>query len=98
MVTVLDEAIGNVTKTLKDLNLFNDTLIFFTSDNGGATYASGRNYPLRGGKATAFEGGHRVVAFIHGTDLKPYVNEGMFHAVDWLPTILNAALGVPVGN
>ena len=98
MVTILDEAIGNITKKLEELNLLNDTLIFFTSDNGGATYASGRNFPLRGGKMTAFEGGHRVRAFINGVDLKPYVNEGMFHSVDWLPTVLNAALDEPVGN
>ena len=65
--------------------------------NGGATYASGRNYPLRGGKMTVFEGGTRVRGFINGKSLKPYVYDGMFHAVDWMPTILHAAIGVPVG-
>jgi arylsulfatase B len=98
MVTLLDEAIGNITKKLDDLNMLNDTMIFFTSDNGGAVYSSGRNYPLRGGKMTAFEGGHRVRAFINGPGLKPYVNEGMFHSVDWLPTVINAALDIPVGK
>jgi len=57
MVTILDEAIGNITQKLKDLDMLDDTLIVFTSDNGGAVYTSGRNYPLRGGKMTAFEGG-----------------------------------------
>ena len=48
---------------------------------------------------TAFEGGHRTRSFINNyPNLKPYVNEGMFHAVDWLPTILNAAVNVPVGK
>lgn len=97
MVSLMDEAIGNITRKLQELDMLNDTIIFFTSDNGGATYASGRNFPLRGGKMTAFEGGHRTRSFINNyPNLKPYVNEGMFHAVDWLPTILNAALGVPV--
>lgn len=56
MVSMLDEAIGNITNQLRDLNMLENTVIFFTSDNGGATYGSGRNFPLRGGKMTAFEG------------------------------------------
>ena len=47
MVSLMDEAIGNITRKLQELDMLNDTLIFFTSDNGGATYASGRNFPLR---------------------------------------------------
>jgi arylsulfatase A-like enzyme len=46
---------------------------------------------------TVFEGGTRVKGFIYGKDLKPMVYEGMFHAVDWMPTVLNAAIGFPVG-
>ncbi len=61
MVTILDEAIGNITQKLRDLDMLDDTLIVFTSDNGGAVYTSGRNYPLRGGKMTAFEGGKLVI-------------------------------------
>ena len=68
------------------------------SDNGGQTNAGAKNFPLRGGRMTVFEGGHRVRAFISGVDVKPYVNEGMFHSVDWLPTILNAAIGIPIRN
>jgi len=96
MLAVLDEAVGNLTTTLQRLGYLDNTLIVFTSDNGGATYASGRNFPLRGGKMTVFEGGTRVRAFVNGPGVKPYVNEGMFHAVDWMPTILNGAIGVPV--
>ena len=61
-------------------------------------YALARNLPLKGGKGTVFEGGTRVKSFINGKDLKPSVYNGMFHAVDWMPTILNAAIGVPVGK
>ena len=35
-------------------------------------------------------------AFINGADIKPNVYEGMWHAVDYLPSMLNAAIGVPV--
>ncbi len=98
MVTALDDAIGNITKKLEEKGLLDDTIIAFTSDNGGATYDSGRNFPLRGGKMTAFEGGHRVRAFIKTPHANPYQYNDMFHAVDWLPTILNAALDTPVGK
>ena len=47
-VTLLDEAIGNITSKLKELDMLDNTLIFFTSDNGGAVYTAGRNFPLRG--------------------------------------------------
>jgi len=97
MVSMLDESIGNITQKLKELDLLDNTIIAFTSDNGGAVYTVGRNYPLRGGKGTAYEGGHRVKAFINGPGIKkPYVNKEMFHSVDWLPTILNGAIDGPL--
>lgn len=97
MVTAMDEAIGNITKALKTKGMFNDTLIIFTTDNGGAINFAGNNYPLRGGKATLFEGGTRATAFMSGTGIQKsnYVYTGMIHAVDWMPTVLNAAGGTP---
>ena len=54
MVTAMDEAIGNITDTLKESNMEQSTLIFFTTDNGGTDYragwSGGSNYPLRGTK------------------------------------------------
>ena len=46
---------------------------------------------------TVFEGGTRVRGFIYGKNINPFVYDGMFHAVDWMPTILHAAVGAPVG-
>ena len=40
----------NVTKALKMWNMADNTLIVFTSDNGGQNFKGGSNYPLRGGK------------------------------------------------
>ena len=68
----------------------------FNKKNGGETKYSGRNHPLRGGKRTVFEGGHRVRAFINGKSLKPAQHNGMFHSVDLLPTIISSALGKPI--
>lgn len=57
MLTCLDEGIGNVTAALQQAGLFEETLIWFQTDNGAATPACGgstgaQNWPLRGGKCT----------------------------------------------
>ncbi|CAG5124531.1 unnamed protein product, partial [Candidula unifasciata] len=95
MVTALDDVVGRVVTALKQKGIYNDTLIFFTSDNGGWTPSGSNNLPLRGGKASLFEGGTRVVTFLHGPVLNQsgVIYNGMIHAVDWFPT-LASALGI----
>ena len=79
MIQYLDYRIGLIEKLLKDLNLWDNTLIIFTSDNGGLPAinpddiefftplnAFGTNLPLRGTKITTFEGGIRSAAFMTG--------------------------------
>ena len=61
MVVALDEAVGRVMQKLKDLNLDDNTIIIFTSDNGAPLYfQAGTNQPYYGGKMSCFEGGLRV--------------------------------------
>jgi arylsulfatase A-like enzyme len=48
MVTALDDVVGNVTKSLKDLGMYKDTIIIFTSDNGGIKESRKGNLPLKG--------------------------------------------------
>lgn len=59
MVRNLDRNVGRVLQALKDRGLDDDTLVIFTSDNGGANYVGlpDLNRPYRGWKATFFEGG-----------------------------------------
>lgn len=65
MIEALDDAVGSVLKKLEQEGLTDNCLIFFTSDNGGATYTRATdNAPLRGGKATHFDGGISVPFFI----------------------------------
>jgi arylsulfatase A-like enzyme len=99
MIENLDEAIGNITQKLDQLGILNNTIIAFTSDNGGAIgNFGGSNFPLRGAKGNAFEGGHRVRSFIKASGLNSYTYEGLFHVADWTPTLLNAALGVNISE
>lgn len=61
MIRSLDEGVGRITATLRELGLEENTLVFFLSDNGGATYTHATtNAPLRGGKLSNFEGGINV--------------------------------------
>ena len=99
MVTAMDLAIGNITAALEKAEMWNDTLIVFTTDNGGPVQSGASNWPLRGSKATLWEGGHRGAAFVHGKMLNKtgYVYNGMIHTVDWYPTLLSLA-GVNVDD
>ena len=60
MTWSLDENIGKLRNTLKALNILDNTLIFFLSDNGGATTNQANNGVLKGWKGNKFEGGQRV--------------------------------------
>jgi arylsulfatase A-like enzyme len=66
MIRSLDRNIGRVLAELKRQGLDDNTLVIFTSDNGGANYIGldGLNHPYRGWKATFFEGGTRVPLFM----------------------------------
>jgi arylsulfatase A-like enzyme len=69
MIEALDDAVGQITQQLSAAHIENQTLIFFISDNGGATFTRATdNAPLRGGKCTHFEGGLLVPFFIKYPD------------------------------
>lgn len=61
MIKALDDAIGDVMNELKVQGIEENTIVYFISDNGGATYTGATdNGPLKGGKFTQFEGGVNV--------------------------------------
>jgi len=93
MVSAMDEGIGNITRTLQEEGLFDDTIIVFTTDNGGPVFEGANNFPLRGNKNTLWEGGTRAVSFIRGPGLESRVSEEMIHVTDWVPTLVSAAGG-----
>lgn len=94
MVSAMDEAVGQIVAAIDQKGIRKQTLIVFTSDNGGPQPGVvTSNGSLRAGKATLYEGGIRVAAFAHwqGTlQAGAEVNEPI-HAVDWYPTLLRLA-------
>lgn len=96
LVESMDDAVGEVLNTLKRLNLEENTLIIFTSDNGGVASGdafSTANLPLRGGKGYQWEGGIREPYFIKIPWLKNKVTHIDIPATgtDFFPTILDFA-------
>lgn len=87
MVQAVDDGVGRVVATLERLGLADDTIVWFFSDNGAAEWGS--NAPLRGGKATDWEGGHRVPAILSwpGT-VEPGVSDALGWTIDVMPTVL----------
>ena len=73
MVSALDDAVGGVVAALAAARMANDTLLVFSTDNGGPTNGSNgnnaNNWPLRGCKGGYFEGGVRGVGLIAAVEL-----------------------------
>jgi arylsulfatase A-like enzyme len=93
MVTALDEAVGKIVAALKQEGLLENTLIVFSSDNGGPNPGKlTDNGPLRAGKGTVYEGGVRVCAFATWEGkIKPGDVETPIHITDLYPTLLRIA-------
>lgn len=100
---LLDEAVQNMTQTMKDAGLYENSVIIVASDNGAdplqqnkSAGGSGSNYPLRGMKGYMFDGGVRVPAFVHSPLLPSSVKgtnyKGLFHVSDWLPTVIGGIM------
>src|SRR5262245_42057809 len=93
MVNCVDDQIGRIVEALENRGLRENTLIAFSSDNGGPINLGATNGPLRAGKATLYEGGVRVSAFANwpGKISAGSVVTEPLHMVDWYPTLLNLA-------
>ena len=66
----MDESVKDIVKALKQTGHYDNTVIFFMSDNGGREIPGVRrrnnpNHPLRGSKGSMYEGGNKVPGFVH---------------------------------
>ncbi|CAH0396995.1 unnamed protein product [Chilo suppressalis] len=95
----LDESVGKVVEALQVNGLLQNSIILFTTDNGGAAAGfnsnAASNFPLRGVKNTLWEGGVRGVSALFSPRLvsKSRIANQRLHISDWLPTLYGVAGG-----
>jgi arylsulfatase A-like enzyme len=97
MIESMDDAIGTLLDTLDRLKIAENTIIILTADNGGNMYneidgtTPTSNFPLRGGKATMFEGGTRVPCVIAwpGITTPGSRSDAIVQSEDYYPTLLS---------
>ena len=96
MIETLDTNVGRLMDKLMELELDENTVVFFMSDNGGLSTSEGSptsNLPLRGGKGWMYEGGIREPMFIKwpGSGSEGKVSDVPVTSTDFYPTILEMA-------
>jgi len=91
MIEHMDKCIGRILATLEKRGLTQNTVVFFSSDNGGTR--SARNVPLSGIKGSTFEGGIRVPAMVRWPGVLPagMVSDQVCMTVDFSASILRIA-------
>ena len=91
MVTELDTQVGRVLKALDDARIAANTILVFTSDNGGERFAD--TWPFTGKKTELLEGGLRIPAIVRWPRHIPAgaTSEQVMISMDWMPTFLEAA-------
>jgi arylsulfatase len=91
----LDDSVGTILKCVEDAGETDNTIVIFTTDNGAEvfTWPDGGMTPFKGTKGTVMEGGFRAPAIIRWPGkIKPgTVENGIFSALDWFPTLVAAA-------
>src|SRR5690606_35756287 len=90
-ITGIDLAVGKLRKQLRAWNLSDNTLVWFSSDNGGK-FPEGNNHNLKDQKGTLYEGGIRIPALIEWPGkVGPGINTVATGTVDVFPTLLELA-------
>ena len=95
MVTRMDMQIGRILNELERQGIADNTIVVFTSDNGGERFSD--TWPFSGKKTELLEGGLRIPAIIRWPGRMPAgkVSEQVMISMDWLPTLLAAAGAKP---
>jgi arylsulfatase A-like enzyme len=95
MVEAMDAQIGRVLKALDDNRLTDNTIVVFTSDNGGERFAM--TWPFTGRKTELLEGGLRIPSIVSWPARVPQgkTSDQVSITMDWMPTLLAAAGSAP---
>ena len=96
MVEAMDTAVGTVLQALEDAGVSDNTVVLFTSDNGGLSTSEGHptsNLPLRAGKGWLYEGGIREPTIVKWPGMTPAgsTSDQLVMSTDFLPTMLDIA-------
>ena len=98
----VDANVAKIRAAYERAGVWDQTTVFFTTDNGGNPDTGGGNAPLRGMKASMFEGGLRGAAFVSGAGIAATaagsVSHELYSLVDWLPTIAHGIAGVDLAE
>jgi arylsulfatase A-like enzyme len=105
VIETLDDTVGRLVARVESLGLSRNTILVFTSDNGGLHVPEGphrritQNSPYRAGKGFLYEGGLRIPLIVSWPGhIKPGVVDQPVVNTDWLPTLLElAGMRVPGG-
>merc|ERR1711962_382084 len=91
-ITALDSGVGRVVDALKDSGMYENSIVIFSTDNGGVIDGSS-NFPLRANKETLYEGGVRGVGWVHSPRLvnTGVVSERLMYITDWFSTLLSVS-------
>lgn len=103
MIYSVDENIGKLIRKLEELKIDENTIIIFTSDNGGLSTSEGSptcNFPLRAGKGWLYEGGIRVPLIIKAPGVQQDTREVKtpVSSIDYFPTIIELTGSVQSEN
>ena len=95
MIEAMDAQIGRVLKALDDNRLTNNTIVIFTSDNGGERFAL--TWPFTGRKTELLEGGLRIPSIVSWPARIPQgkTSDQVSITMDWMPTLLAGAGASP---
>ena len=98
IVARMDDQVGRVLRTLDRLGLRDNTIVVFTSDNGGERFSD--VWPFTGRKGELLEGGIRIPAIVRwpANVRAGSVSDAQIMSMDWLPTLLAAAGIRPAPN
>jgi arylsulfatase A-like enzyme len=95
MVKRLDYQVGRVLDALRTAGVARDTIVVFTSDNGGERFSD--TWPFSGRKTELLEGGLRIPAIVRwpGVTRAGTISDAQIISMDWLPTFLAVAGATP---